>query len=1064
MAISLLSRLHLSSQPVDKSSAAPTLASCGNNPERYVKAMEQHFAGDGAKLYAHVAGLKQSDPQSANLRAAFIDGSEALRDFLDIRNPNSIRKKLSFGSSSPRIPDTDAPAGLVMAATHSTQAKRVQRSLARLEEALKTNPLGGQASPKYLHSVGTELGNLMQDLHKLPTEALQQKAVEIIGQHLPQLNFDAREHIQSLAHNALGRQNIGKELKASLQDLIQSKGQATLGTLLKKEESPQPKRTDNRGKAGFASTLKNSTAAPSKSGVTNPASRPYVPIKLKTYLDYAGQNKVQVQCTDYARQAAELLIDKNGELDGTHISLMLDQLKADKTMPAEHRRHLMQTLVKFKQGGELADTINSICEDKPLKGGAADVVRGTLNLTPEHELTQEDARKAVVMSLLGYLRQGNVGSCFATAPAICLLDSSQEVVAKDMKELLEENKLTVQQNGVLTEIPLNQHVYHAHKSKVTVALDGTCSKSKNGLWSKHFKLQDLPGMKAALNALGIPENEWQAAIASALSQMGLVSHYPGMQHEVECKQLIKHLAYQTKGEADPNKRMDAAFRAFNGKQDVGLLQAWEYTLATSFCFTQEGRSLESSPYKIAVMAFYGNGKLPGRPDLQTPAKKNTDFLAQLNSDPRFKQAELKQINNYLFGEIGALVQQRFVQQFDMNIPLSIGSDGVSGYAGCTLYEKIPTDNPFQWKRIDNADVFQEAMARLVQDASEVAQTHIDRMGGDPETGREALHQITDHLVESIRDKTFIEHAVLQMNPDAASEPFGDANQYQKTPWQVPSSGFVDLIAKQYGGGDGIYRNCFLTMSQNGDQNGDKGSSSDATPVVNYFCERLTQMAPELQAKVQESPGGFKVPCAHGSHAFSLMPMEMKEIWSDNPVTPEKWVDDNLKKPADQWLKETRTLPPLSDLLEAVGAEIGVTLLQMQVIHHDLYEKIPKSGPLRFNLKEPSYTLHDVHEKLSEYCRAQKNGDELLAKAENALIGKPPIPAKVIADLNWMSVEGRPLYLGILHNPFTNKMDVKTMYQDATGRTPIIFDWFAENASTYVSSPLATKTKPQENNQ
>ena len=33
------------------------------------------------------------------------------------------------------------------------------------------------------------------------------------------------------------------------------------------------------------------------------------------------------------------------------------------------------------------------------------MVRGTLNLPPEHKLTKEDARKAVVMSLLGYLRQ-----------------------------------------------------------------------------------------------------------------------------------------------------------------------------------------------------------------------------------------------------------------------------------------------------------------------------------------------------------------------------------------------------------------------------------------------------------------------------------------------------------------------------------------------------------------------------------------------------------------------------------------------------------------------------------
>ena len=87
--------------------------------------------------------------------------------------------------SPPRIPAADAPAGLVMAATHSTQAPRVQRSLARLEEALKANPPGHHASPAYHESVETALGELMQDLHQLPTESLQQKAADITGQHLP---------------------------------------------------------------------------------------------------------------------------------------------------------------------------------------------------------------------------------------------------------------------------------------------------------------------------------------------------------------------------------------------------------------------------------------------------------------------------------------------------------------------------------------------------------------------------------------------------------------------------------------------------------------------------------------------------------------------------------------------------------------------------------------------------------------------------------------------------------------------------------------------------------------
>ena len=1043
MAIGLLSRFNLSSQPASKSLAEPTLASCGNNPERYVKAMEQHFAGDGAKLYAHVAGLKQSNPQSTDLRAAFIDGSEALRDFLGIRNPNGIRKRLSFGSSSPRISASDAPAGLVMAATHSTEAKRVQRSLARLEEELKANPPLGNPNPKYLYSVGTALGDLMQDLHKLPTKALQQKAVEIIGQHLPQLNIDARKHIQSLA-KAMERENIGNELKASLQDLIQSKGQATLGALLKKEDSPQPKRTDNSGRGSFTSILKNSTTAPSKSGIKNPASRPYAPIKLKTYSGYGSQNKVQVQCTDYARQASELLIDKNGELDGAHISLMLNQLKTDKTMPAEHRRHLMRTLVKLKQGGELAETINSICEDKPLKGGAADVVRGTLNLPPEHELTKEDARKAFVMSLLGYLRQGEVGSCFATAPAICLLDSSQEVVAKDMKELLEDHKLTFQQDGALVEVPLNLHVSQA--AKVTVAADGTC---------------DSLGMQAALAALGIPENKRQAAIANALSQMKL----SGRQHTVNCKQIIEHLVRTTPGTGNPDNRIASALHAFNGRQDVGLLRAWEYTLAT--CADMDSRSNTRILLNSLRVAFWGKKEIPGRPELLSPAEEGAVIADQLCSDPRFDQIEPHEINQYLFNEIRKLFQERFIQQFDVNVSDgNLAADGVSRYGGFTLYEKRPADNPSEWKRIDNAEAFQEAMASLAEDAAERVRPTVETMADDPETKLEALRLIADHVVASVRDSTFIEHAVLQMNPDAANQPFGDANQYNYTPWQLPESRSMKSIIDKYGGEVVLWGKISPTADWNmagsaPSSDATQSKANDAMPLINFFCGGLDKMAPKLQAKAQESPGGFKIPVANVFHVFSLMPMEMKEIWSDNPVTPEEWVENNLKSPTNKWLNEARTSPPLLDMLKSVGAEIHADPKQIQSMYRDIHEKSKKSG--RLNFKEPPYTLRDVHEKLSAYCRSQENGDELLAKAEKVLTDKLPIPAKTIADTNWLE-QGHPEYIGVLYNPFSNNVEAEFMRRDGTGRSPMKEDWFNENVHYIVHTPLASKTNPQVNNQ
>ena len=988
----LLAYLHPSPQTSGEPAAAPTLASCGGNPDRYIKAMERHFRGDMAKLHAHME-QQSTDLQKVFIKA-FIDDSEALRDFLDIMDPDGFRKKyLSSGASSPRIPDLEAPVALALAATHSTKDTRVLRSLARLDKILEAYPPDHRADQDYQQRVETAFDQLLQGFHQLPAEAAQQKAVELIEKHYLLLKPEAQAEIVSLARNTMGSRRIGDELKIRLQKLSESRGTARVGDQLKMDGAIQPRRAANRGKASFSAILKNSVVAPPQSETTNPASRPYTPIKLKTYSGYGAQTKVRVQCTDYAKQAAELLIDRNGELDGSHVSRMLDQLKTNKTLPAEHRQHLIRTLVKLKQGGELANTINSICQDKPLKGGAADVVRGTLDLPLEHAPTKEDARKAVVMSLLGYLRQSDgVGSCFATAPAICLLDSSPETVARDMKELLEDHKLTFQQHGILFEAPLNLHIYQG--AELPLRADGTYN-SSNGFRAERRKLIDSPGMQAALNALGIPENERQAAITGALSQMGYTSRQR-MSSAGNCKQIIEYLARTTPSTADPDKRIASTLRTFNGKQDVGLLQAWEYTLATSAQMPlgqMNWNQISTDIHQVSIAIFHGRGEIPGRPELQSPVQKSSAIQEQLCSDQRFKQTEPRQINQHLFNEISALFEKRFVQQFDMNVsrPGAPALDGVSEYGGFTLYEKIPADNPSQWKRIHNADAFQDAMVHLVKDASETARTHVDSMPGDLEAKREALHLIADHVMASIQDKTFIEHAVLQMNQRAATQPLGNINQYKLTPWEMDKGSYPDTIIKRYGGKLAHYGKVFPATSQNiadaPSSGATQSKADDMRPLVNFFCEGLTKMARKLQAKAQESPDGFKIPVMCGAHAFSLMPMEMKELWSDNPVTPEKWIDDNLKKPAMQWLKSAKVLTD-------------------------------------------------------------------------------KIPAKIIADRNWTFDDGHPQYLGILYNPFTNKVEAKIMRRDGTGRRPIKEgkkdkNWLVVNDYFYeMFTPLANKTKPR----
>lgn len=229
----------------------PTLASCNNNPGLYAKKMERHCDGDMAKLYAHHVAQQPADQQRA-----IINGSEALRDFLGIRNPNGLRKRLlSSGSSSSRIPDADALTALATAATRLNTNTRAMRALVRLDEVLEKSPPSSHTSNEYHLRVEKAFSNLLEEFHELRTEAAQQKALEIIERHLPSLNVWAKADIVYLARNtmeSMEKQGISNELKTRFDRLIAS------GRNARPERSSQTARANDAERARFENILRNS--------------------------------------------------------------------------------------------------------------------------------------------------------------------------------------------------------------------------------------------------------------------------------------------------------------------------------------------------------------------------------------------------------------------------------------------------------------------------------------------------------------------------------------------------------------------------------------------------------------------------------------------------------------------------------------------------------------------------------------------------------------------------------------------------------------------------------------
>lgn len=263
----------------EKSSNTPILEKYSNNPERYANAMEKHFGHDMGKLYAHVKDLSEAEQR------AIIDGSKAFRGFLGIRDPNRLSRKLYLSSSSSRIPDNEAPAALVMAATRSSNNDRVMRSLDRLRESLGNITKNRGPNRSILSLIAPPLKQLAKELNKLETEDALKKAVLILENNKFMLDKETVNSIESFSKKDLANRNIDQDLKERLNTL----GNMWVDeSLFKNAEIHQEKRANDRQKVRLSIgnvSPKNSPSARPQGETSSSANRNFRSDRL------APQNK-----------------------------------------------------------------------------------------------------------------------------------------------------------------------------------------------------------------------------------------------------------------------------------------------------------------------------------------------------------------------------------------------------------------------------------------------------------------------------------------------------------------------------------------------------------------------------------------------------------------------------------------------------------------------------------------------------------------------------------------------------------------------------------------------------
>jgi len=331
---------------------------------------------------------------------------------------------------------------------------------------------------------------------------------------------------------------------------------------------------------------------------------------LALLCDLSGvQDSFRFRCQRRSLKIANYLIDDQGELRKEDLENLLRHLEKTPyifTSNGYNDIFLCRRWIAFLKKLKESSFFTFFKKFKlPLCHKLAEnLVVETLGLPSSSQLTDSHLRRSVLACCLTYLRQ-NVGSCFATAPAILIQEEQIENFLSDLLELVSTGKLKRTFGGNEYSVPLSPSSGAAEMKK-SLSLKQMAAP----LWLS-------PGIFEALQAaeifpLTLPFNQaigfQKQLLASFLSSYSsfsleewvnqlLLRHFDLTQEEVKRSEkmekeivlMSRQIGLKTSSTASLNliekvskyqrawKKAKGAFRAVT---DNALLKAWEFTLAS----------------------------------------------------------------------------------------------------------------------------------------------------------------------------------------------------------------------------------------------------------------------------------------------------------------------------------------------------------------------------------------------------------------------------------------------------------------------------------------------------
>ncbi|QTD54095.1 hypothetical protein [Sulfidibacter corallicola] len=701
--------------------------------------------------------------------------------------------------------------------------------------------------------------------------------------------------------------------------------------------------------------------------------------------------------TRLALDIADRVIGVDGNVDQNKLDTVIEQLQND-TLAATfgvgpHRQEMVKLLTHISNSGNFRNVLNGINAPN-LNTPQERIVRATIN-KPTGNLTDRDARKAVLSAMLSHLRQGSVGSCFGTSIAIHLKTNHYDKTLNIMKSLVERGVVPAQfqktpnTNQYNFDFPINDRVFDTqYDQNMSIKRNGIVTAVDGSGLDGNIKVKEIPGIVKALEAIGIQDADRQhnvllAALRDLTSAIG--------SSEISPKTLLHQVIQKENVGNKAEAKKKAAF-AFHASMENRLLRSFEYTLSGLAETRYKSMSLVSLGTKVTD-TFAANNYMNLVVGAMQSVTDGTDQNTYANFASDFSV------------RLSELFDQNLILTYDPEFTQSkVADDGRSTHGGFTISFRNPTNN--ETVPVTSTRQLVDALRTMFTYQANQDLTAIQNAGyNNPQNVQAAHIQLTTALWNTINTDQFEQRFPNRLR-HYQEDPLGFAKgskSFTVMRMIFPNDSSITSDTKHRNNnhtGKDVLRLAIQSM---------RGIHQNMSDIHNNFQQRdLSQIS---------------VPASNGPHAFLIQPgldPAFVDAWSGSESI-DSWIEANLET-FDVKNYEVTSLE--KDQVDAVIEKVGPWYdIDVDAVKEALQDNDPIYPDDMYR------ALVDNMPQSPKKAQFEKELALDLVEAFDAPIGKV-----IFADTNWGNGDTQ-IHFGTAYNPFSQSTDLWEFKYDGSDWTP-----------------------------